>query len=597
MRASFGLRAFVYDLRCWIRESQCWPRESQCWPRARRWPALLLATVLVGVSGIGSAQAPTVDCSTPRRAVNTWLGNLQSDHDEPEDAATCFDWSGAGITERHRKHRLARQLQAVFDQRGYMVDPDSIPDVAEPGDDVTEDGKVRPHARMPEIYLVRDGEEWLISAHSIATIDGLHADTFSVDVESMVESFPGWMRAMPVPGVAVWQLLGILAALLLGMLVRLLLARILSSQIARVLKRRQQKWDPEVLRRTANPLGTLAMAGVLWWALPLLRFGVRVNQIGTIAIRVIAASAAVLVLYRLVDFGADIFAKRAEKTESKFDDQIVPLIRKTLKVFVAVVGIIFVLQNLDVDVGSLLAGVSLGGLAFTLAAKDTVANLFGSVSIFADQPFQIGDWVTVDGHEGIIEEVGMRSTRIRTFYDSLITVPNSIVANAAIDNYGHRKYRRCMVTLGLTYDTSPDQMQAFVEGVRAILQANPKVRQDSYEVHFRNFGESALEVLLYFFFEVPSWTEELAQRQNVFLEIMRLADRIGVSFAFPTQTLHIEAMAKPGAAPAPARPSREELKKIVEGFGPDGGHATAESEPLTSGYWPSSVNTEDRGGS
>ncbi len=123
------------------------------------------------------------------------------------------------------------------------------------------------------------------------------------------------------------------------------------------------------------------------------------------------------------------------------------------------------------------------------------------------------------------------------------------------------------------------------------------MRPASDAVHFRNFGGSALEVLLYFFFEVPSWTEELAQRQNVFLEIMRLADRIGVSFAFPTQTLHIEAMAKPGAAPEFPRPSREELKKIVEGFGPEGGHATAESEPLTGGYWPSSVNTEDRGGS
>lgn len=555
----------------------------------------VLLTLFTVAASQAAAQAPIVDCSTPRRAVNTWLGNLQEDHDEPADAATCFDWSGAGIRGRHERHQLARQLKAVFDQRGYLVDPDSIPDVPEPED--LDDGKVRPHARMPEIYLTRqDDEQWRISAHSIARIEGLHSETFTVDVESIVEDLPGWMRAAPLPGVAVWQLLGILVALLLGLVLRFLVARVLQTQIARLLRRRKQTWDPEVLRRTANPLGTLAMSGLLWWCLPLLRFGVRVNQVGTIAIRVIAAVAAVLVLYRLVDFGADLFAKRAEKTESKFDDQIVPLVRKTLKVFVAVVGVIFVLQNLDVDVGSLLAGVSLGGLAFTLAARDTVANLFGSVSIFADQPFQIGDWVTIDGHEGIIEEVGMRSTRIRTFYDSLITIPNSVVANAAIDNYGHRKYRRCNVTLGLTYDTSPDQMQAFVEGVRAILKANPRVRQDAYEVHFRNFGDSGLEVLLYFFFQADSWTEELRQRQNVFLEVMRLAQKIGVEFAFPTQTIHIASQASTASA-KPAEPmTREQLAAIVQGFGPEGDHATTDTPTLTSGFWPKGINVEDRGG-
>ncbi len=244
------------------------------------------------------------------------------------------------------------------------------------------------------------------------------------------------------------------------------------------------------------------------------------------------------------------------------------------------------LQNLDVDVGSLLAGVSLGGLAFTLAARDTVANLFGSISIFADQPFQVGDWVLIDGHEGVVEEVGMRSTRIRTFYDSVIAIPNSVVANAAVDNYGQRRYRRCLVTLGLTYDTHPEQMQAFVEGVRAILKANPKVRQDSYEVHFKDFGNSALEVMLYFFFKVESFSDEMAQRQNVFLEVMRLADAIGVSFAFPTQTLHLETRAKETEIPGHPNPSKDELAQLAAAFGPGGERSQPDSGSLTGGFLP-----------
>ncbi|MAQ19876.1 MAG: hypothetical protein CMN30_34365 [Sandaracinus sp.] len=551
----------------------------------RSLPAALAALSLLVWGSFAEAQTAPDDCSTPRQAARTFLANLQADSMNPAVAARCFAWSEAGVRGEARQD-AARDLLAVLDQRGHYVDLEALPDTPEVDAETYADGKVPLTRRLPEIHLVRVGDEWRISAQSIGLIQPLYDETFTVDVESMVDQLPGWMRAEPLPGVALWQFFGLFVVLLGGMLIRFLVARVLFSWAGRILKKRNLKFDFEVAQRAATPIGTLAMAAFLWWLFPMLRFSVRVNQITMIALRVIAAAAAVMVLYRLVDFGADVFARRAEKTETKLDDQIVPMVRKTLKVFVVVVGVIFVLQNLDVDVGSLLAGVSLGGLAFTLAARDTVANLFGSISIFADQPFQVGDWVVIDGHEGIVEEVGMRSTRIRTFYDSVIAIPNSVVANAAVDNWGKRRYRRCLVTLGLTYDTAPDQMQAFVEGIRAILQANPKVRKDSYEVCFRDFGESALEVMVYFFFRCDSWSEELKQRQNVFLEIMRMAEAIGVDFAFPTQTLHLETRAREREIPARARPSRDELSDVVAAFGPSGGRSTAESPLLTQGFFP-----------
>ena len=547
-------------------------------------PALLLLGLILLAPSAAFAQAP--DCSTPRRAVVTWLGNLQSDNDRPGTATLCFDWEGASIRGRRQRETLARQLKAVLDQRGHYVDVDALPDVEEPDDADLDEGKAVLTDHLPVVYLERVDDAWVISSETVHAISDLHTETFAVDVESVVEDLPAWMRVEVIPSLAVWQLIGIFAALFLGLLVRLVVSRVLVVWARRGLRLRGQSADADVLRRTVNPLGTVALAGVLWWFLPLLRMNVRANQIGTVALRVIAATATMLLLYRLVDLGADVFARRAARTDSKFDDQIVPLVRKTLKVFVVVVGVIFVLQNLDVDVASLLAGVSLGGLAFTLAAKDTVANLFGSVSIFADQPFQIGDWVVIDGHEGVVEEVGMRSTRVRTFYGSVTSIPNSVVANAAIDNYGMRQYRRCNVTLGLTYDTSPDQIQAFVEGIRAILRANPAVRQDAFEVSFRNFGDSALEILLYFFFQVPTWTEELTQRQNVFLEIMRLAKSLNVDFAFPTQTLHVESVAASKPLEPRVSPPRAELKKLVEAFAPEGGKSLPESPLLTDGYYP-----------
>jgi MscS family membrane protein len=256
------------------------------------------------------------------------------------------------------------------------------------------------------------------------------------------------------------------------------------------------------------------------------------------------------------------------------------------------VGVIFVLQNMDVDVGSLLAGASLGGLAFTLAARDTVANLFGSISIFADRPFQVGDWVIIEGHEGVVEEVGMRSTRIRTFYSSLVSIPNSVVANAAVDNYGMRQFRRCMVTLGVTYGTTPAQMRAFVEGIRAILQANERVRKDAYEVSFRNFGASGLEVLLYFFFSTDTWSDELAQRENIFLEVLRLAEQLDVHFAFPTQTLHIESQAPREARAPKTQLDEAALANIVRSFGPGGAASRPTPQHLTQGYLPGGAAPE-----
>ena len=150
----------------------------------------------------------------------------------------------------------------------------------------------------------------------------------------------------------------------------------------------------------------------------------------------------------------------------------------------------------------LVSGLGIGGLAVALAAKDTLANFFGSITIFVDRPFRMGDWIRTSAAEGTVEEVGFRSTRIRTFYNSVVSVPNSSLANSEIDNLGMREYRRLKTILNLTYDTSPEQMEAFVEGIKAIVKANSNFRQDYYEIHFHAFGAHSLDVLVYVFFSV-----------------------------------------------------------------------------------------------
>ncbi|MBC7172502.1 MAG: mechanosensitive ion channel family protein, partial [Polyangiaceae bacterium] len=495
----------------------------------------------------------------PRAAVMSWLGAPVAE-DAPR-VMPCLDFEGAGI--RPSRHaELAHKLKQVFDARGLWVDVDALPDSAE-----VEGNHVWVHRGLPEIWLTSKDGAWVVSAESVSQIDALHAETFQLDLRRYVDQLPAFMRDTSILGVAPWQVTGLAAIVLLALFARWLTTKIISVRVAAMLARRGDRAEGSTLAKAADPIGAMLAAFLVYHFLPALELGVRVNQTIVVALRLIATTAGVLVVYRLVDVMSEVLAARAAKTESVLDDQLVPLVRKSVKVIVACVGVIFVLQNLDVDVGSLLAGASLGGLAFTLAARDTVANLFGSVSIFTDRPFQVGDWVVIDGKEGTVLEVGMRSTRIRTSYESVISIPNSVVAVASVDNYGTRTYRRQSFTLDIPYGTPPERVQAFVDGIRAILRSNPKIREEIREVHFRNFGASALEVFVCFFFRVGSWSEELTQRHSVLLDIMRLADDVGVSFAFPTQTLHIESLA--AAAPPAPRPERklEELTAAVHALG------------------------------
>jgi len=199
-----------------------------------------------------------------------------------------------------------------------------------------------------------------------------------------------------------------------------------------------------------------------------------------------------------------------------------------------------IIQELGVNVFSLVAGLGVGGLAIALAAKDTAANFFGSLMILFDRPFKKGDWIKVEDMEGTVEEIGFRSTRIRTFYDSQIIVPNSTMASSEIDNLGRRKFRRTVETLGLTYSTSKAQLEDFVNGVKSILKEHPKTKDEKSYVSFKRFGDSALEVLLYFFLDVDGYESELVAKEEIYTQIKVLAESLNVDFAFPSQSVYIE---------------------------------------------------------
>jgi MscS family membrane protein len=234
---------------------------------------------------------------------------------------------------------------------------------------------------------------------------------------------------------------------------------------------------------------------------------------------------------------------------SSIDSQLIRLAVRLLTIVLAFAILIEGGNRIGLPAYSVVAGLGVGGLAVALAGQQTLANLLGSVIIMVEKPFRIGDCIKVGGMEGTVEDVGFRSTRIRTPYDSLVTIPSSQLVTSTIDNLDRRHHREVKTLLNLTYDAPPDRIEAFVNGIRSLLQAHPGIRKDNIQVAFHDFGPHSLDIHLKFFVRASDRLAELAERERIFLDILRLADQQGVQFAFPTQTLHVETIPE-GRAPS-----------------------------------------------
>jgi len=228
-----------------------------------------------------------------------------------------------------------------------------------------------------------------------------------------------------------------------------------------------------------------------------------------------------------------------DKTETKLDDQLLPLLRKTLKASIWIIAVLVALNNAGYNVGAILASLGIGGLAFALAAKDTVANLFGSLTIFLDKPFEVKDRVIVQGYDGYVEEVGLRSTRIRTLNGRMVTLANSEVANASIENVTSEPNRKITVDLGLTYDTTPEQMERAMQILREIVLSNDELEKDVVTA-FTAFNDSSLNIRLIYY--IKKGASVFGTQNAVNMEILKRFNEKGLEFAYPTQTVYHKAL-------------------------------------------------------
>jgi len=538
------------------------------------------------------------DLSSPRATFETFLSSMiavnEGEADRMPDAVACFDLSSVSAVIRDEAGpKLARDLKNYLDRIEYVRIGEIPVDV---------DGDLWVYRKTPngEISLERtDDERWLFSTRTVDAIPDLRESVRGKEVVAGIEGgggvtvgFADWLRrSVPqsmrktVLFLENWQWVALILLVFVGVVADWVVRLTLGRWVRRLLATSDHLREHKVDAGFVKPIGIFVMA-VLWWSiLGLLDLPLRALAALRFASQLMMAGAGVWAAYKLVDLVAAHFQALAGKTDTKVDDVLIPMIRRALKIVVVAFGLLFVAQNLDIDITSLLAGLGIGGIAFALAAKDTVENLFGSFTVLIDRPFRIGDWIVIDDLEGTVEELGFRSTRIRTFYNSVITVPNATLVRTAVDNLGARRYRRLKSMISVQYDTPAERIEAFCEGIRELIRKHPYTRKDYYMVYFNEFADSSLNILLYAFFRTPDWPTELRERHRLLVDIVRLAHRLEIEFAFPTRTLHL-ASAPAGMSPAPAaappeaapRAAAESMEEAIR-------LGRAEADAIVEGLW------------
>jgi len=353
-----------------------------------------------------------------------------------------------------------------------------------------------------------------------------------------------------IKGNAIWRfglvLLVVLAAMAAGRIVQFAI----NSYAKRLAKKRGQSPLTLLLKALANPIYVaIFAAGVFFAKVPLFfddETGIRTAiSAGWITIaRVTLAVAAAYGLYRLVDVIEYYLNRLVGKTETKLDDMLVPIVRKALRITIAIIAILLISESiLGTNIKSLLLSAGVGGIAVALAAKDTIANFFGSITIFTDRPFQMGELVKIGEHLGPVEEVGFRSTRIRTLQGHLVTIPNSVIANSNVENIGRRPFIRRTSNITITYDSGQAKANKAVEIIREVLAEVPQLNTDPERpprVYFSDFNDWSLNIYMSYWVKPADYWLYHQVNEQVNFEIMKRFEAEQIEFAFPTQTLYVK---------------------------------------------------------
>ncbi|MHC4175005.1 MAG: mechanosensitive ion channel family protein [Planctomycetota bacterium] len=372
----------------------------------------------------------------------------------------------------------------------------------------------------------------------------------AITIMGLADWLPKTINYEIIKGNAIWRfglvLLVVLAAMAAGRIVQFAI----NNYAKRLAKKKGEAPLTLLLKALANPIYVAVFAvGIFFAKVPLFfddENGIRtaISMGWTTIARVIAAIAVAYGLYRLVDVIEYYLNRLVGKTETKLDDMLVPVVRKALRITIAIIAILLIAENiLGANVKSILLSAGVGGIAIALAAKDTIANFFGSVTIFTDRPFQMGELVKIGDHLGPVEEVGFRSTRIRTLQGHLVTIPNSVITNSCVENIGRRPFIRRTSNITITYDSGHTKAKTAVEIIKDVLADIPEVNADPERpprVYFSDFNDWSLNIYMSYWVKPADYWLYHQVNERVNLEMMKRFEAEQIEFAFPSQTLYVK---------------------------------------------------------
>ena len=507
--------------------------------------------VLAGVVALGAARAqeapPATTTTTVRGAPDESVG-----FESPRSAMRGFLWAGRDgdwqtaatyldLRGRDPKDgpRLARELKTVLDRK-LWVDLDALSNEPEgdPNDKQTRDRDAAGAFQLANgdwarILLERvpgaDGtRQWKISRATVQQTDRMWRDFGD---GPLAERLPDPFFDIRFLDVQLWQWI----ALVLLLLVSILLAWLLTApllRLARAIAHRTTSVDDVLADLIVGPVrlavGTAVfLAGIypLWLPLRSHRFVVGLCT-GLITI------ALTWFVLRLIDAMARVMMQRYLARGQLAATSVVPLARRALKVFVALLALLAVLQNLDFNVTGIIAGLGIGGLAVALAAQKSIENLFGGLSIIADQPVRVGDFCKFGAYQGTVEDIGLRSTRVRTPDRTVVTIPNADFATMALENFGARDRFRLATTLGVRYGTTPDQLRWLLVELKTLLLSHPKVSPEPARVRLVGISPSTLDVEVFAYIATRDEDEFLAVREDLLLRIMDVMAAAGTGLSY-----------------------------------------------------------------
>lgn len=506
------------------------------------------------------AQQPAGNLSTPQEVANQHIYYLTEEYDV-DKAAAALVGDPKKVTDETRN--LAIKLKQIFDGKGLMVRADLIPDNPDYIDSTSKNAVyVLFPNELPEIYITRPligkdkrdrkyADYWRFDPASIKLIPELHRSVYPLGSHYLLELLP--QGGSSFLGLKAWQYLAIFVLGIIGFLLNFIIWRLLNImfKILANTKLGRNHFDSDIIIKISRVISYLVVAYVIFIFFPVLMLPVWISYYFLAFLRVFNTVCAVLVVLNTVELARSYFEAIVSKTESTSDDQLLPIFIRILKVIVVIIGAIYVLDVFNVDLTALIAGLSIGGLAIALAAQDTVKHLIGSVMIYADRPFQLGDFISSGEIVGTVEDIGFRSTRIRTPDSSLISVPNGSLVDMVVNNMGSLKYRRFNTTIGVAYYTPPALIEKFVEGLRAINEAHPLTKSETSFIHLNNMGGSSLDILFIIYFNTTAYASNLILKEEIIFSILNLAEVLNVHIAFPSTSVYIESMPeKKGQMPA-----------------------------------------------